>query len=262
MERSAEQDLNRHSWYCYHRQPQEILSRTCHHLIAYLYKMNGIPRSGKLNPKLLSVIELIVGAFVVIGHNVYHVLPNEVPILFVLGLISLRLRDGGWKAVGLQRPSSWTRLLVVAVAAAALRILLGELVIDPLTARFLPPAVAPAGIEEIAMNFKSALKWLGIIWTFAAFGEEFGYRGYLLTRAADIGSRSRIAYLFGLIITSILFGYGHYYKGPSGMIDSSVAGLILGSAFLLCDRNLWVCILAHGFIDTVGVITLFFGWQS
>jgi membrane protease YdiL (CAAX protease family) len=219
-------------------------------------------RSGSLHPRLLSAIEVIAGAFVVIGHNVYHFIPNEVPILFVLGLLSLHLRDRSWNAFGLTIPSSWTRTVLIALAAAAVRILLGEIVIDPLTARFWPPAVLPSGAKEIAMNFASALKWLGIVWTFAAFGEEIGYRGYLLTRVADIASRSKTAYWLGVLVTSVLFGFGHYYKGPSGMIDSGVAGFILGSAYLLSGRNLWVCILAHAFIDTVGVIALFLGGQS
>ena len=42
----------------------------------------------------LSAAELALGAFIVIGHNVYRLVPNEVPILFVLALISFRLRDG------------------------------------------------------------------------------------------------------------------------------------------------------------------------
>ena len=64
------------------------------------------------------------------------------------------------------------------------------------------------------------------------------------------------------MFVSILFGYGHYYKGPSGVIDSGIAGLILGTVFMLAGRNLWVCILAHGFIDTFGVIDAFFGWSK
>jgi hypothetical protein len=39
--------------------------------------------------------EFLLGGAIVIGHNVYHVIPNEVPILVVLGLISLRVRVGG-----------------------------------------------------------------------------------------------------------------------------------------------------------------------
>jgi hypothetical protein len=31
---------------------------------------------------------------------------------------------------------------------------------------------------------------------------------------------------------------------------------------VLSGRNLWVCILTHGFIDTVMLIAVFFGWSS
>ena len=62
--------------------------------------------------RLFSASEVLLGAVIVIGHNVYHVVPNEVPILFVLGLIAL--------------------------AAAVLRIVLGDFVIEPLAAYWWP----------------------------------------------------------------------------------------------------------------------------
>jgi membrane protease YdiL (CAAX protease family) len=210
----------------------------------------------------LSAAELLLGAAIVIGHNVYHIVPNEVPILFVLGLLSLRLRDGGWRAMGLRRPDSWRRIILIALAAATLRIVLSALVIDPLTARFWPPAIAPEGVSAIRGSVSQALQWLGIVWTWAAFGEEIGYRGYLLTRAADLGGRSKFAYWAGVVFVAVLFGFGHYYKGPSGIVDSGMAGLILGAAYMLSGRNLWAAILAHGFIDTFGVIAVFMGWDS
>ena len=210
----------------------------------------------------LSLAELAVGSAIVIGHNVYHVIPNEVPILFVLGLLSLRLRDGSWAAMGLGWPISWRRTVLFAIAAAILRLLLGTLVIDPVTAHFWPAAVAPTGYNEIKGHAMVAFEWLLLIWTFAAFGEEIGYRGYLLTRAADVGGRSKSAYWIAVVVVALLFGYGHYYKGPSGIVDSGMAGVILGTAYMLSGRNLWVCILAHGFIDTVGVVSAFLGWSS
>jgi membrane protease YdiL (CAAX protease family) len=210
----------------------------------------------------LSLAELAVGSAIVIGHNVYHVIPNEVPILFVLGLLSLRLRDGSWATMGLGWPISWRRTVLFALAAATLRLLLGALVIDPVTAHFWPAAVAPNGYNEIQGHAMVAFEWLLLIWTFAVFGEEIGYRGYLLTRAADIGGRSKSAYWIAVLVVAVLFGYGHYYKGPSGIVDSGMAGLILGAAYVLSGRNLWVCILAHGFIDTVGVVAAFLGWSS
>ena len=212
--------------------------------------------------RIVSALELLFGAFVVIGHNVFHVVPNEVPILFVIGLLSYRLRDRGYAAMGLSRPASWTRTIQIAVAAAALRIVMGEYVIDPITSRFWPPAVAPALAGDIPGNVRMASLALLIVWTFAAFGEEIAYRGYLLGRAADLGGRSSAAYLFGVVFVSILFGYGHFYKGPSGIVDSGVAGLILGIAFLVSGRNLWACILAHGLIDTFGIVAIYNGWAT
>ncbi len=228
-------------------------------------EVDSIPfQRNRLSPaqRSFSLVELALGSVIVIGHNVYHVIPNEVPILFVIGLISLRLREGGWAAMGLRWPLSWRRTVWFALAAAAVRILLGALVIDPLTARFWPAAIAPSGADQITGHVMVALRWFLIVWTFAAFGEEIGYRGYLLARAADVGGRSKAAYWAGVLVVSVLFGYGHHYKGPSGMVDSGMAGLVLGAAFVLSGRNLWVCILAHGFIDTFRVIAIFLGWQS
>jgi membrane protease YdiL (CAAX protease family) len=42
-----------------------------------------------------------------------------------------------------------------------------------------------------------------------------------------------MAYWLGIVLVSVLFGYGHYYNGPSGVIDSGIAGLILGTAYML-----------------------------
>jgi membrane protease YdiL (CAAX protease family) len=212
--------------------------------------------------RALSAFEFCLGAFIVIGHNVFHVVPNEVIILSLLGLLSIRLRDGSWSAMGFKRPASWQRVLLIALAAAAVRILLGQFLIEPVTGLFWPKPTAPALANEITGNIKIALLALLLVWTFAAFGEEIAYRGYLLTRAADIGRRSAAAYWIGIVLVSILFGYGHYYKGASGVIDSGVAGLILGSAYMLAGRNLWASIFAHGFIDTFGIIDAFFGWSN
>jgi membrane protease YdiL (CAAX protease family) len=142
------------------------------------------------------------------------------------------------------------------------RILLGQFVIEPVTGFFWLPPSAPKLANEITGNVRIAVLALLLVWTFAAFGEEIAYRGYLLTRAADIGDRSTMAYWLGIVLVSILFGYGHYYKGPSGIIDSGIAGLILGAAYMVAGRNLWACILTHGFIDTFGVIDAFFGWSK
>ena len=116
--------------------------------------------------------------------NLFRVIPNEVPILVVIYLVSTRLWTGRFQIVGLGRPPSWTRTILIAVGAAALRIVLGEYVIEPVTNRFWPPAAAPELASGIQGNAQYALLVLLLVWTFAAFGEEISYRGYLLSRAS------------------------------------------------------------------------------
>jgi len=209
----------------------------------------------------ISGLELLLGAGIVIGHNIYHVVPNEVPILFLLGLLSMRLRNGRWSAIGFKRPQSWLVILLIALSAAVLRIVVG-FVIEGVAAYYWPPINPPAGMESIAGNIRIALLTLLLVWTFAAFGEEVAYRGYLTTRGADAGGGSTASYWIATIVVSVLFGFGHYYKGPAGVLDSGVAGLIIGAAYLVAGRNLWAAVLTHGFIDTVAVVAAFFGSKN
>jgi uncharacterized protein len=60
----------------------------------------------------------------------------------------------------------------------------------------------------------------------------------------------------------VLFGLGHYYKGPAGILDSGMAGVILGVAYLMSGRNIWTCVLAHGLIDTFALSAAYLGWDS
>ena len=132
------------------------------------------PSGNPLASRALSAFEFCFGAFIVIGHNVFHTLPNEVIVLSVLGFISIRLRDGSWFAMGLKQPASWRRILLIALVAAILRILLGQFLIEPVTGFFWPKPTAPALANEITGNIKIALIALLLVWTFAAFGEEIG----------------------------------------------------------------------------------------
>lgn len=211
----------------------------------------------------ISFGELALGTFIVIGHNVFHILPNEVPILFVLFWISLRLREGGWSTSGLQWPKSWWKTVALAIIAAIVLQLGSELVIQPLANHFWhrPPQVSSLA-KTPAHSWMFLLRGLAIVWIFAGLGEEVSYRGYLLRRAADLGHRSKIAYVVAMLYVAALFGFGHFYKGPAGIVDSTYSGLVLGSVYLLSGRNLWASILAHGISDTLAVVVIFIGWAT
>jgi membrane protease YdiL (CAAX protease family) len=210
--------------------------------------------------RLFAAGEVLLGAAVVVGHNVYHLLPNEVPILVLILWASLLLRRTPWHSVGLGKPFSWKVTAIVAVCAGTL-LQLKDLVTEPLAHLLWHQQ---ENISRVISNVHhgplGVLKSLTIVWTFAAFGEEIGYRALLLRRAADAMSGSVAAYPAALVFSSVLFGFGHFYKGPTGIFDSTFSGLILGSAFLVPRRSLWAPILGHGLSDTFAIVATYFGW--
>lgn len=207
--------------------------------------------------------EVALGTFVVLGHTEWAVLPNEVPILFVLYWVSTRLHSGRWSAPGFQQPKSWRKTVLLAILVAALLQLGSEFIVQPLATHLFHQTEAVSSVFKApAFDFRWSLRSLAIVWIFAAFGEETGYRGYLLERAVETGGGWRFASLAALGYTALLFGMGHFYKGPAGIMDSAYSGLVLGGVYLLAGRNLWVTILAHGISDTFAVMVVFLGWAT
>lgn len=206
----------------------------------------------------ISALEFALGAAVVLGHNVWRVVPNEVLILTLVAFVSVRVREGGWAALGFRRPPSWRAMLLIAFGAALLRILLSYPIEAGLT-QIWPEPAEPSILDVETYDLAWLVSTLALVWVFAAFGEEIVYRGYLTLRGAGALGDSRWAWIAATVAVAVLFGLGHYYKGPVGMVDSGVAGLILGAAYLLSGRCLWTTILAHGLIDTAALLILYFG---
>ncbi len=210
--------------------------------------------------RLFAAAEVLLGTAVVIGHNVYRLLPNEVPILVLILWLSLLLRRAPWHSVGLRKPFSWKLMAISAICAATL-LQLKNLVTEPLAHLIWHQQEKLSSVISNAHHSPfGALKSLAIVWTFAAFGEEIGYRALLLRRAADAMNGSSAAYAAAPFFSSVLFGFGHFYKGPTGIFDSVFSGLILGGTYLVTGRNLWAPIIGHGLSDTIAIVATYFGW--
>ena len=133
---------------------------------------------GALPPSFrwISLSEVALGVFLVLGHNVFRVVPNEVFFLFALFWISFKVRDGGWGVAGLKRPSSWQRTWVLAVVGVVVLQAGSEFVVEPLAHQIWHEPEQVSSLLGSGMSAGKALMTLGIVWTFAAFGEELGDR--------------------------------------------------------------------------------------
>jgi membrane protease YdiL (CAAX protease family) len=200
--------------------------------------------------KAIAAAEVVLAACVVAGHNVFRAVPKEVPILILVGLASMMIRRQSPRSMGFVRPSSWRRTIFIAAVTAVALQLASTYVTEPLVAHFTHRPEDLSEFRPLVGNLKLALVALAIVWTFAAFGEEFVYRGYILTRMADAAGRLPRAWAFSVLGSAVLFGIGHYYQGPTGMVDSGVTGVVLGALYVRSGGNLWVPILTHGLTDT------------
>jgi membrane protease YdiL (CAAX protease family) len=208
-----------------------------------------------LSERTWASIELLLAAALVVGANIFDVVPiSETPWLVAIGWLSLRLRRLSWRTLGFRSPGRWIATVGTALAAAVLLQLLSEFVVEPLTGR---PDLSD--FRSLVGNLPASLLMLALVWTLAAFGEEMAYRGYVLERAAALGRHSSSAYVSGMVIVSLLFGLGHWYQGMAGVIGSTISGLFFGILYLKSGRNLWLPILAHGFSDTIGLALIYLG---
>jgi membrane protease YdiL (CAAX protease family) len=218
------------------------------------------PADSPTRNRVFTIAELaLAAAFFILPK--FHLLPRPDTLwLLLLGWISLRMRKAGWKSVGLRHPTSWGRTWAFAFAAAVALQLISLWITVPLATQLTGKPPDLSEFRELIGNTKLLFLGLAIVWTLAAFGEELVFRGYLMNRVADLGGKSRTAWIVSYLVMSVVFGLGHLYQGPSGVIDSVVAGLVFGGLYLALGRNLWPVILAHGLSDTLALVMVYFGW--
>lgn len=216
-----------------------------------------------LSSKWSIFFQLLIAVFFVLAANLYDLVPvNETPYIVIMAILSMKLQKQGWKQLGFTKPKSWKKTISVALCIAVGMQLLDAFLLEDLVFKITGSKPDLSGFESIHGNTELLIVYFLLIWTLAAFGEEISYRGFIMTKIAELFGSTRIAWIVGILICSFLFGIAHSYKGLAGMIDSGTSGLIFGTLFWLSRRNLWVCILAHGFVDTYGLLYFYFGFYT
>ena len=114
-----------------------------------------------------------------------------------------------------------------------------------------------SSIDEIRGDFASFFTLFLIMWVFAAFGEEFLFRGYYMKALAELFGNNNKAWIFSAIITSLYFGISHIYQGLSGAVAVFLWSLTISLIFNKNRNNLVLLILIHGFYDSIGVTMIF-----
>ena len=212
-----------------------------------------------MKAKILFVVEALVIA------TVFHLdylglLPvSKTPYLFLLGWISLRVRNRRWKDVGLNCGQPFLKVLMIGVFAGIAMEALELFATQPLLTKLLNKGPELDEFRRLIGNTPLLIIAIVLAWVLAAFGEETVWRGYLLNRVTDLFGRSMSGWTASAILVSLLFGLAHFPQGPTGVIENIIDGAILAALYFATGRNLWAPIIAHGIQDTVDVLLIYLG---
>jgi membrane protease YdiL (CAAX protease family) len=212
----------------------------------------------RLRPGLLPV-ELLLIAGLFWADDQGWIPLSKTPFLLAVGAASMRLRGVGWGDAGLRLPAHWRKLAVLGIAAGVVMWSFEFFVEMPLLQRMLGYWPDLTTFNDIVGNPPLLAIYLALNWVLAAFGEEMVWRGYALPRVAQFCGTGTRAWVIALVAVNAAFGLAHLYQGPSGMIQATVAGVLLGVLYLATGRNLVVPILAHGISNSIDFVVMYLG---
>jgi membrane protease YdiL (CAAX protease family) len=174
----------------------------------------------------------------------------------------MSLQGVAWRDLGLKKPAK-VGTVVVTASLAALGLIPATYALRHLVTAATSQGPNLEAFQAVEGNVTALLIGLVVVWTFAAFGEELLFRGFLMNAFYRLMDRTHlrrgVKWAIALVATSVLVGLGHTYQGAAGMILTGILGLCFGGLYLWGGRNLWTSIGTHGLYDSAAFVILFLG---
>jgi hypothetical protein len=182
-----------------------------------------------------------------------------VPTLVILGLmlVSLLIRRKHIAVMGFKRPPSWLGMAGLVFLGVVFLQLFHIGVTMPGLNRLTGTTIDYSGFTHLQGNLGQLLLFLALSWTLAAVGEELAYRGYVQKLLGSLLGNNAIGLVLTVGISSLLFGLAHIEQGLTGVIVTTLDALFFSWLKHKWNGNLWAAILAHGFYNSIGIITFY-----
>jgi membrane protease YdiL (CAAX protease family) len=178
-------------------------------------------------------------------------------VILALATASLVVRRQGLSSLGLRRVDQGWRLAAKMLLFALAWTLLQLTLVMPVTNHLTGTRQDMSDFAALEGNLAMLLGLLALSWTLAAIGEEVAYRGFVLTRMAQVVGASGVRLAVAAVLSAVLFGMAHTEQGVVGVVLTTIDAL--GFTVLRYHYGtLWASILAHGFNNTIGFIAFFF----
>jgi hypothetical protein len=178
--------------------------------------------------------------------------------MVVMGTIQLADIGLSWPQLEIEILPAWLSIGITVLAV----LFIAYAIIDLARLRFDPKyrAAVKSKIQSVKMppymsllmpSSRQEKRLYGAVAISAGITEEILYRGFLTY--VLLASFPAIGVLLSMLIAAFLFGLGHLYQGPSGILRTFILGLILGLIYL-ATGTLLLCIIIHILIDLAGTM--------
>ncbi len=201
---------------------------------------------------LLAVLELVLA---VVAVALDLLLPALV--IAIVGVMMLLIRRESFDTLGYRKQLGFMRLAGACFLWAALWTLVDFGLLLPILTRITGETRDLSGYQQLKGNVGMLLYMLAAGWVLGGFLEEFAFRGVLMARVRSLLPDGRLAVVISALFANVLFGFLHTEQGLVG-IAITIIDATFFTVLKLKYRNTWAATLAHGFLNTIGLVVLFF----
>ncbi len=188
---------------------------------------------------------------------IFGLIDRNFVFFFSLGIAFLILKGGkyDWARFGIGQKITGKTIFKSLYIAIALFIGFSA-IIDPLLQTWLGEYDL-SSIDDIRGNVEGYIGLMLVMWVFAAFGEEFLFRGYYMKALAELLGNGNRTWLLSALITSLYFGISHAYQGLIGIVSVFLWSFAISLLFNRNRNNLLLLVLIHGIYDSIGITLIY-----
>lgn len=210
-----------------------------------------------LKAKLIPVITILICCIL------YYLGYFQMIIIAIIAIIAsaIEYKKEFFKSLGFLRKNFNLKSLLITAPLLGIAIfLIYFYFLVPTVTSLTGQAIDYSEFEKYKGDLPSILTFLVFVWLTAGFGEEIVFRGYLMRQFTKFFGSNTISITINILLFGFIFGWIHAYQGISGQIIAGIIGMLLAFIFHIRKNDLWFVIALHGFIDTVFLVYVYYGW--
>jgi membrane protease YdiL (CAAX protease family) len=211
-----------------------------------------------LSPLWLSIVSVALISLVLIITSLRKLL--GVGIFFAIAVIiaTLWITHGRPSLLGFTSPTNWGKTILIALACSVAIYLFTTLLLEPLLQCWTRKPLDYTVFSKARGDWRQLVLLLLVSWFLAAILEETIFRGFLINEISGWFNDNLLGIILSILIGSVIFGLAHTYQGKSGVYSTGIVGALLAVIFVVGGFNLWLVIITHGLIDTIGLTLMYF----